>query len=760
MRHAMKFAFLTLGCSLLCVVMSAQRTAPSADTVVPQLVNVSGRATDVQGKVISGAAGATFAVYKDQNEGVPLWLENQNIQADSKGNFSAQLGAATSGGVPLQLFASGEARWLGVRINGGEEQPRVLLVSVPYALKAADAQTLGGLPPSAFALAAPGGGTSGTAPPSSSSLQTTMPPVGGSGTQNYIPIWTDNSGDLGNSILYQLGTGSSAKIGINEKNPLFTLDVNGQELVRGLFEMATTNYATPTKAYNSQPFNLESSAYNSGTAAYTLNHFQWQAEPTGNNTTSPGATLNLLYGTDPAVPAETGLQLSNKGVFTFAPGQTFPGTGTITGVTTATGSGLTGGGTIGTLNLGLTNTCAANQILQWNGTIWSCSSAGKGTVTSVALSAPTTDFTVSGSPVTTSGTLGLNWIVAPTDKVTASAIVKRDASASFEANTIYVNDLEGGYVNAVSNADGVDGYGAYDGVYGSGLVGVEGQALDVTNGIGVYGQGTFYGVYGYVDGSQGAYYGVYGQGYGGVAGVYGYGEYGAVGVSGYTGGSDSTGDAVSAVSTGTGDGYYAYNHTAGAFAAFFDGNVDVDGNLSKAAGSFKIDHPLDPANKYLYHSFVESPDMKNIYDGEAVLDANGEAVVSLPDWFETLNRDFRYQLTPVGAPGPNLYIAAKVHDGSFKIAGGQAGMEVSWQVTGIRQDAWANAHRIPVEEMKAEGDRGLYMHPELFGAPPEQSISLARRPMVQKLLKEGPPPRPALPTHNAAYSSRKRPSHR
>ena len=360
--------------------------------------------------------------------------------------------------------------------------------------------------------------------------------------------------------------------------------------------------------------------------------------------------------------------------------------------------------------------------------------------------------------MTSSGTLGLNWAVAPTNLMTANAIVKRDANASLQANSVYANDVEAvasmeadsgltsrGNVYVVNGSgDGVDSYAIDTGVYGNGKFGVEGA-------------GSFYGVYGYEDGG---YYGVYGEGYGGIAGVYGYGEYGAVGVSGYTGsGNAGNGDAVSAVTIGTGDAYYAYNHTAGAFAAFFDGNVDVDGNLSKAAGSFKIDHPLDPANKYLYHSFVESPDMKNIYDGEAVLDANGEAVVSLPDWFETLNRDFRYQLTPVGAPGPNLYIAAKVHGGSFKISGGQPGMEVSWQVTGIRQDAWANAHRIPVEEMKAERDRGLYMHPELFGAPPEQSISLARRPMVQKLLKEGPPPRPASATRSAAYSRRKRPAH-
>jgi hypothetical protein len=169
----------------------------------------------------------------------------------------------------------------------------------------------------------------------------------------------------------------------------------------------------------------------------------------------------------------------------------------------------------------------------------------------------------------------------------------------------------------------------------------------------------------------------------------------------------------------------------GTDAADFNGTVNVNGTLTKSGGSFKIDHPLDPANKYLFHSFVESPDMKNVYDGVATLDARGEATVSLPEWFEALNKDFRYQLTAIGAPGPNLYIATEVSGNSFKIAGGAAGGKVSWQVTGIRQDAWANAHRIPVEETKPEAERGFYLAPELFGQSQEKNVRLARHPAAQ-----------------------------
>src|SRR5918997_6839087 len=140
-------------------------------------------------------------------------------------------------------------------------------------------------------------------------------------------------------------------------------------------------------------------------------------------------------------------------------------------------------------------------------------------------------------------------------------------------------------------------------------------------------------------------------------------------------------------------------------AAYLDGNVTITGNLEKAGGSFKIDHPLDPANKYLCHSFVESPDMKNVYDGVVVLDRKGKAEIELPDWYGALNKDFRYQLTAIGAPGPNLYIAEEISEANtknssktssnknnnnshFKIAGGTSGMKVSWQVTGIRKDPW------------------------------------------------------------------------
>lgn len=157
-----------------------------------------------------------------------------------------------------------------------------------------------------------------------------------------------------------------------------------------------------------------------------------------------------------------------------------------------------------------------------------------------------------------------------------------------------------------------------------------------------------------------------------------------------------------------------------------EGRLQVNGPIDKRGGGFKIDHPLDPANKYLAHSFVESPDMKNIYDGVAVLDANGEAIVELPEWFAALNRDLRYQLTCIGDYAP-IYIARKMQGTSFKIAGGKPEMEISWQVTGIRQDAWACTHRICAEEEKPPAEQGYYLHSEENGADAAMSIQQIRR---------------------------------
>jgi hypothetical protein len=147
------------------------------------------------------------------------------------------------------------------------------------------------------------------------------------------------------------------------------------------------------------------------------------------------------------------------------------------------------------------------------------------------------------------------------------------------------------------------------------------------------------------------------------------------------------------------------DNTAGGYAGIFSGKVRVTGTLEKLGGGFQIDHPVDPANRCLYHSFVESPDMMNVYNGNVSTDADGNATVELPSYFEALNRDFRYQLTAIGEFAQAI-VAEEVMDGRFKIKTDKPNVRVSWQITGIRQDAWANANRIEVEVEKSEGERG------------------------------------------------------
>jgi hypothetical protein len=362
---------LSLALCLTLVPLNFAQTSAQPASALPRLVRFAGTAKDASGATKTGVVGITFALYSEQTGGAPLWLETQNVMADSGGHYVALLGSTKPDGLPADIFTSEQARWVGIQVSGQAEQPRVLLVSAPYALKAGDAETVGGLPPSAFMLAAPYNGSAaasnssanaagGALPPSATDVTTT------GGTADYLPIFNGASTVI-DSVLYQTGSGNTAKIGINTTTPAATLDVAGGATIRGLLNLPAAATATATAGADSRPFGLVASAYNSGSAASTNQVFHWQAEPVGNNTTSPSATLNLLFAVAPANATETGLKINSSGQITFATGQTFPGTGsgTITGITTASGSGLTGGGTSGTLSLsvpagGITNAMLTN----------------------------------------------------------------------------------------------------------------------------------------------------------------------------------------------------------------------------------------------------------------------------------------------------------------------------------------------------------------------------------------------------------------
>jgi hypothetical protein len=212
------------------------------------------------------------------------------------------------------------------------------------------------------------------------------------------------------------------------------------------------------------------------------------------------------------------------------------------------------------------------------------------------------------------------------------------------------------------------------------------------------------------------------------AGVYGLNTYdGAGGIAAGVWG-DATGDTTSALRGlhyGSGSGILA-SSVSGLAGDFFgdveiDGNLAVSGTVSKGGGSFRIDHPLDPANKYLVHSFVESPEMLNVYSGNATTDARGRATVTLPAWFSSVNKDLRYQLTTLGQQA-QAWVSSEVKGNAFSIATDKPNTKVSWQVSGVRADAWADANRIQVEMDKPAAERGKYLHPGLYGQSAEKGV--------------------------------------
>lgn len=158
---------------------------------------------------------------------------------------------------------------------------------------------------------------------------------------------------------------------------------------------------------------------------------------------------------------------------------------------------------------------------------------------------------------------------------------------------------------------------------------------------------------------------------------------------------------------------------SGPTAGQFNGNVSITGTLSKGGGGFRIDHPLDPANQYLSHSFVESPEMLNVYRGTVTTDDTGEATVELPAYVEALNADVSYHLTVVGDVGA-ASVTEPLRDNRFTLRTDRPGADVCWLLLGVRTDPWAQKHRIQVEEDKPDDVRGRYLHPHLFeeGAQP------------------------------------------
>jgi len=787
LRTALLLTLVSVPALLPAVAQTASISQNLAVSAVPPLIRYSGIAKGSDGKPLSGEVNISFLLYSQEEGGSPLWVESQSVPLDSAGHYQVQLGAASVNGIPLELFANGDARWLDIEVAGQAPQPRVLLVSVPYALKAADATTLGGLPASAYALA---------------SKANTTPTISAAVTPATVTDVTTTGGTAGSlsefsgaatvvdSPVFVLG----ADVGIGTAAPTATLDVNGTALITGALStdssaafggtvtVEAAGKATTAAGESSHSLALQTSSYNSGSSEAVAQTFEWRAVPVGNDTATASGSLEVLFGQGTATPVATGFAIGANGQISFAAGQTFPGTGkgTITGVTA--GTALTGGGTTGavTVNLdttkvpllGASNTFSGNQTVTGSVTAASFSGSGAGlTRVTAANSAElggltpaafaelaasntfsaTQSFSSVGIGTTTprsllEGQAAASKALGPVFTLT-NTLGGLGAESALDFNTllpsstgtynpmarIAAQDANHYSDNLIfqSNIPGAQNSGLQTNliIQSNGQVGIDtpapGAQLEVdanpTLGTdGIYGFGAT------TTGGSGTF-GV--EGFGGASIAANAGGIGGYFAGGYAQGTGNGGDGIDAAAGGTAD-----SSAAAGYAGYFSGDVNVTGTLSAGAKDFEIDHPLDPSNKYLNHASVESSEMMNIYSGNVTTDELGLATVALPDWFEAENTDFRYQLTIVGRKA-QAWISQEVANGQFKISTDATNVKVSWQITAVRQDAFAKAHPLVVEEEKPAREKGFYIHPELYGQPLEKQIQWARSGEVMRRIK-------------------------
>jgi hypothetical protein len=507
--------------------------AQPAQTVVPQLIRYSGVAPNRTGEVVE----AVFRIYASRQGGDAIWTETQRVQVGADGKYNVLLGAASEGGLPQAVFAAGQGQWLGISIEQAEETPRTKLAAVAYAMKAADAETLGGVAAASYVTQAQLASTTqalGAIARTEQSNQRVVPDTApsGSGTTGYLPRWTSAS-VLGNSALFQSGTGATTELGIGTATPATTLDVNGAATLRGAVGVPSQGNATPALGYSSWPVNLNGSVYDSTSGAPVPQTFSWEVAPFENDTAVAQGYLALNFAAG-ANPPKQILAINSVGQIAFAPGQYFPGVA----------------------GLPLANTFTATQ------TITGVSTGLKATATSASGSGVQATGGAYGVFSTATGATGVgvfgsgNWGVQAAGKaygVYASAANSngRGIYATAPAFGVYgvASATSGSTVGVFgSGADGVQGSGTANGVYGAssatGGIGVQGIAPAYgvmgtgtgTGATGVYGTAPFFGVYGVASAKTGSTVGVFGsgadgvQGSGSTDGVYGSGPTGVVGV--------------------------------------------------------------------------------------------------------------------------------------------------------------------------------------------------------------------------------------
>jgi hypothetical protein len=636
------YALVMLACSVL--PMAAQQPAAASATVaVPPIVHFSGVLNDVNGKPLTGTVGATFYLYQASEGGAPLWMETQNVQLDKAGHYSVALGSTSSQGLPISVFASGEARWLGVQVHGQDEQPRILLMSVPYAMKALDAETIGGKPASSFMLA-----------PTANSKASALPPgtITGSGTADFVPLFTGTT-TIGNSKIFQTVAGD---VGIATTTPAATLDVKGTGDVRDTLTLF------PKLTHNA--LSVHGTAFEvSHTGLVTF--ISGQTFPGTGTVTSVGSGAGL-----------TGGPITTTGTLSIKTGGVTNTMLAHSSLTITANSPLTGGGAVslgGTTSLGLTSSCSSGQILKWNGSSWACAADNNsgGTVTGI-----TAGTGLTGGTIHTSGTLAIDTSVVPELGATSNTFT---GSMTVDGNINLGGTVTGAAGDFSGTGDPIVAEGGFDAGFfegtDNGIFSIAPQDASFSYAVAGFEDGTTQedlGVWGYSDSPAG--FGVYGEQvesssstylYDGQSGVWGDSS-ASVGVNGT---SDSADGVVGFTADTSGGGYagglfinnstattlptlYAYDPSTGGLCTATTGG---DFNCGGALGAV-----VENGSRKVALSAIEAPENWFEDAGSAHL-SNGEAVVNLESVFgQTVNSEVDYHvfLTPNG-DCKGLYVAQK-----------------------------------------------------------------------------------------------------